>query len=237
MAKNKSDFYAEDWRKLRFGVFDTETTGFSPQKDRIVEFGMIIFENMRPVERYDRLISHGKVKMSPGAQKAHGIDPEKLKTKKPFSKRAKKIAKLLESCDFLVAHNEVFDRQFLLAEFKRNNVDITLPPIIDTMIWSRFLWIGASKHTLDELVHRSGAKLEKSMAKELGIKVSRHRADYDAVLTGLAFIKMSSSMPRSLRQLLYVQEYIYLYWLTYRKSGGRKFARKVPCDLPPEAKK
>jgi len=225
--------YKDNWRGMRIGSFDLETTGFSADKDRITEFGIIFFEDGVPVERYDKMFYPGDgIKYPEKVQKITGITPDMLDGKKTFDQRAKKIKKLLKSCDLLVAQNSGFDESFLRASFKRAGISNKYPPVLDTLTWSRFFWPRESKHNLDVIIQRLNISPEKKLLKKLGMKVNRHRADFDSLVTGMAIMKMSQSIPSSLEQSLWVQDYIYKYWLAMAKGGNKRFARRVPHSLP-----
>ena len=45
--------------KERYIAFDTETTGLNPINDRIIELGAVLFENGKPVKRFETLINVG----------------------------------------------------------------------------------------------------------------------------------------------------------------------------------
>ena len=48
------------WQKQRIAVVDVETTGFSPVEDRVIEVGIVLFENGEVVERYGQLVPAGR---------------------------------------------------------------------------------------------------------------------------------------------------------------------------------
>lgn len=229
------DIYAKDWRELRIAAFDTETTGIDVKNDRIVEIGIVIFEGGKPIKKYCKLINPGKKKMKPQATKACGITDDDLKGKKPFVDRAKKIKSLLgKEVDLILAFNDQFDRSLLIEEFKRAGISYEdTKPCIDLMIWSRDLW-PTSSNKLDDVIQRLRIPINRKDLKELKINRVRHRADYDAYVTAVALYAMQMIMPKTLRQTLYVQDFIYMKWLINIHQNNPKYARYLNLTMPPE---
>jgi len=125
-------------------IFDTETTGVDPQKDRIIEFG---FQQWGPeglVKEYRTLINP-RVPIPPGASAVHGIydddfkkcsvcgefaeahvdvHPDAEHAWKPhltFAQLAPNLAKGMTNCDF-GGKNIRFDVRITLAEMAREGV-------------------------------------------------------------------------------------------------------------------
>ena len=69
---------------LTIVVFDTETTGLSPSKDRVVEIGAIKIRNGEIVEERDWLINPQQP-IPPRATKVHGISDKMVKDKPTFA--------------------------------------------------------------------------------------------------------------------------------------------------------
>mgnify|MGYP003367544125 CR=1 FL=1 len=61
----------------KFISFDTETTGFSPYKDRIIELGAVLFINNKETEYFNSLVKTD-VKNSYHAYKVNKISEEML---------------------------------------------------------------------------------------------------------------------------------------------------------------
>ena len=61
----------------KFIAFDTETTGFSPYKDRIIELGAVLFINNKETEYFNSLVKTD-VKNSYQAYKVNKISEEML---------------------------------------------------------------------------------------------------------------------------------------------------------------
>ncbi|HEC72379.1 MAG: 3'-5' exonuclease [Candidatus Thorarchaeota archaeon] len=233
-----SDIYTMDWRKLRIASFDLETTGLDVKNDRIVEIGIVIFEEGIPVEKYCKLINPEDKKINPKATKVTGITNEMVKDKKTFAERVKKIRRLLfKDVDMWCAFNDQFDRSFLMNELKRADYKFKDIPCIDPLVWARYWW-PKMKNALDDVVQKLRIRVDPKVLRTLSINKSRHRADYDSLVTGTAlFTNMQHMMPKTLRQTLYVQDFIYRMWLLNIHQNDKKYMRYLDLAMPPEHEK
>lgn len=145
-------------------VFDLETTGTSPNKDRIIQFSaQKLNEKLEVVDELDISMNPG-YPISPGASRVHGWTNKDLEDSPPFKKMAPKIVKFLKDCDFC-GHNLVgFDLKMLMAEFERHtkfkvNTAEGGRRLIDTLKVSRKMRRGG--HRLAEcLTHYCGEEIE-----------------------------------------------------------------------------
>ncbi len=135
----------------RLIVLDTETTGLSPQDDRIVEIGCVELLNKRIGEEQQWYINPG-IPIPQEAVEIHGITDEMVKDKPSFSIISKEFVDFIGD-DQLVIHNAAFDMRFLNAELKRAGWD-TLEDdrAIDTLLMARRRFPG-SPATLSSLWH------------------------------------------------------------------------------------
>jgi len=225
--------YSKNWREEKIAFFDVETTGLDPSKERIVEIAIVIFDKMEPIECYCKLINPDGKKMDAKASSICGIKDEDLIGKRKFSERAKEISKILKSVDIWCAFNDQFDRSFINNEFKRCGIKIKNRPTIDPLVWSRFWWPGL-RNTLDDVVQKTRVIIDPKILSKFGISKTRHRADYDSLATGYALKNMSHSMPKTLRQTLYVQDYLYRTILLNVYKNEQKYQRYLPLTMPPE---
>lgn len=229
------NIYKKDWRELRIASFDVETTGLDVKNDRVVEIGIVIFENGKPIRSYCKLINPEGKKFNVRATKKTGIGAEDVEGKRTFAQRAKKIRRLLcKEVDIWCAFNDQFDRSLLMNEFKRANIEYKEKPCIDPLVWARYWW-PTMKNALDDVVQKLRIKVSNHVLNNLGIKKRRHRADYDALVTGSAlFTNVKNMMPKTLRQTLYVQDFIYRMWLLNIHQNNPKFVRYLELTMPPE---
>lgn len=222
-----------DWRNLKIAGIDFETTGLNAKDEGITEIGIVLFERGEVLKPYCRLVNPGR-KIKKRAAEASGINDEDVKDQKPFSERVKSVKKLLGIADIWVAFNDQFDRSFLYAECERCGVHIDERPTIDPLIWANWLWPG-ERNNLDAVAQRLRVTLSSDDKSYLKTGSKRHRADYDAMLVVRCLYEMASYMPRTLRQTLWVQDYLYWFWLQRHKHGDTKYARYLTPTLPPEA--
>ena len=101
-------------------VFDTETTGFSLQNDRIVQFSMIKVLSTTKKEEFDIYINPDRdYQLQSKAYQIHKLHPDFLEKQKPFREHAEDILEFFEGTKFIFGHNVRFDWKFLTAAFTR----------------------------------------------------------------------------------------------------------------------
>lgn len=106
----------------KFMAFDTETTGFSPYKDRIIELGAVLFINNKETEYFNSLVKTD-VKNSYHAYKVNKISEEMLGNAPLeidiYPKLVEFLEEVLNGNIILVAHNAIFDMRFLKNTLER----------------------------------------------------------------------------------------------------------------------
>ncbi|MCX7193933.1 MAG: 3'-5' exonuclease [Proteobacteria bacterium] len=110
-------FNEHQGQKLSRGVVvDTETTGVDPDKDAIIELGMILFEfdpqtgqAYRVLNTFDQLEDPG-FPVPPESTEVHGITDEMVKGARIDDDS---VAQFLAGVSLVIAHNAKFDRVFL----------------------------------------------------------------------------------------------------------------------------
>lgn len=103
---------------MRQVIVDTETTGLSPEEDRIIEIGCIEMINRTLTgRRFHQYLNPGR-SISQEAQAVHGITEAFLQDKPVFSDRAEKLLAFLSDAE-LIIHNAPFDTGFIDNEFRR----------------------------------------------------------------------------------------------------------------------
>ena len=142
---------------MREIIFDTETTGLSPEQgDRIIEIGAIEMVNRFPTGKtYHQYLHPGDRAIHPDAQNVHGISIEDLADKPSFSDVLDEFLAFFGEGQ-LIAHNAKFDMGFINAELKRlNQPTIENDRVIDTLVIARRKYPGA-RNSLDALCDRFG---------------------------------------------------------------------------------
>ena len=145
---------------------DVETTGTSPQHDRITEIGVVEIDPDGSVREWSTLVNPG-VGIPPFIQNLTGISDAMVADAPTFAEIAEELQQRLSGRLF-VAHNVRFDYGFIRNEFKRANLPFHADTLC-TVRLSRRLYPQHYKHNLDSLIARLGLEIE-----------DRHRALSDA---------------------------------------------------------
>jgi DNA polymerase-3 subunit epsilon len=153
-----------NFNKLAF--VDIETTGSSPQMDRVIEVGVLRVENNRLIKKYSALVDPG-CSISPFITNITGITDKDVASAPSFHQIADELFALLQGCTF-VAHNVRFDYGFLKTEFDRAGLDFEADHFCTAKL-SRQLYPRFKRHNLDSIMDRH----------DIACK-NRHRAFDDA---------------------------------------------------------
>lgn len=141
---------------MREIIFDTETTGLSPERgDRLVEIGCVELINRVETGRTFHAYFNPERVMPSEAEAVHGLSTMFLADKPLF---ATKVGELLEFLGDspLVAHNAMFDFGFINWELKLCGLpEVCSSRMVDTLMIARTRHPGA-KHSLDALCTRYG---------------------------------------------------------------------------------
>ena len=156
---------------LTFCVVDVETTGLSPQADRVVELALV------RADRHGRVEQEISTLINPdgpvGATMIHGITDDDVLGAPYFSDLGEVIEAMLDGT-VVVAHNASFDTGFLRAEITRCGLEIDPLPYVCTMRLRRQVGLpGPSAHKLKWACWQQGVAIE-----------SAHAAICDARATG-----------------------------------------------------
>lgn len=185
------------WWQQPWAVLDTETTGLNPEGgDRVVELGVVLFDNGAVSDRWGVLIDP-EMPLPADTTRITGIKPEDLVGAPVFSAVSDHFLKLLDG-RLLVAYNATFDRGFLLHELAR--VGQSLPSgarWLDPLVLAKRLHKGRGKMKLGIVAKRLGIPLEEA-----------HRATADAECAGLVLKALAeeANLPGDLDEILDLQE-------------------------------
>ncbi len=191
-----------------FVVFDLETTGLDPKKDKIVEIGAVKFDRYGLIARFSVLINPG-IPMPSAASQVNHITDAMLKDKPLLKDVLPDFIRFIDGA-ILIAHNSQFDSGFIneaLAGMykpsKQNDepsrqpslLDDVIPPdeekavwyppfpvmpnkLIDTIPLAKQAFPGRWKYNLQDL------------SRDLGIQaLDAHRAEDDARVCMEIFLK------------------------------------------------
>jgi DNA polymerase III epsilon subunit-like protein len=137
-----------------FVAFDTETTGLSADRDRILEIGAVKFRHGKELARQRWLISPG-IPLPEEAQRINGITPEMVSNAPPFREVYPQFAAFIGD-GVLLAHNARFDRRFLAAEIRRNDLAMATNIVLDTLRLFHGWFPNAPRYSLESLVLFAG---------------------------------------------------------------------------------
>jgi len=158
-----------------FVVFDIETTGLYPARDRITEIGAVRVVKGRICDTFSTFVNPG-IPIPKAITGLTGIN-DAMVADAPGIEQA--LDSFLEFTGELpvVAHNASFDTGFIKAAAKAHDRRFD-NVIIDTLQMSRSLFPKLGKHKLDAVARHLGISLE-----------NHHRAVHDATATAEIFIK------------------------------------------------
>lgn len=163
----RKSFSESGGRSLSKGVVvDTETTGTNPDKDAIIELGMVLFEfdpntgiAYNATKAFDQLEDPG-FPIPPDSTLVHGITDEMVEGKRIDDTS---VERFLEGVSLVVAHNAKFDRVFLEKRL----------PIFESLPW------GCSIAQVDWNGQGIGSAKLDYIAYQYGFFYDAHRADVD----------------------------------------------------------
>lgn len=133
---------------LRPIFYDTETTGISSEKNRIIEIAAY-----DPIldRTFEQLINPGSP-IPAEATAIHHISDEMVARAPPFHHVAKDFITFCEGDVVLIAHNnDGFDYHFLKAEFGRAGQPLPAWKFLDSLKWARRYRSDLPRHTLQFL--------------------------------------------------------------------------------------
>ncbi len=159
----------------RYVVFDLETTGFSPERNKIIEIGAVKVENGVIVDKFSTFVN-------PKEPIPYHIE-ELTSIRDDMVMDAPEIDDILPQfmafCQdaIMVAHNADFDMSFIVKNCERAQIAREFT-VVDTVALARVLLPGLNRFKLD------------TVAKALGISLdNHHRAVDDAGCTAEIFVK------------------------------------------------
>lgn len=160
-------------------VLDTETTGLSVQRDRIVSIGAVRLQGMRVFHQFtiDRLVNP-LMQIPPRSTAIHGITNTMVAAAPPFGEVAGELAAMIEGT-VVVGHNVAFDLAMLSREANRSGINWSTPPSLDTGPLMLALEPSTTGINLDALAERFGVEIQ-----------GRHTALGDCLVTAEIFARM-----------------------------------------------
>lgn len=158
------------FNRLQFALIDTETTGLSPKKDRIVEIAVVTLDSgFSEVNRWHTLVNPGRP--IPNSS-IHGISDAMVSDAPTFAQiYAELLAELRGKV--LLAHNATFDADMLVAESDRLDDEDIFFPFVDSMRLARQVVPKGTSCSLESLAQHTRVRNQEA-----------HSALGDALTTG-----------------------------------------------------
>lgn len=160
----------------RYAVVDLETTGNQIQYDEIIQIGITFIEDQQIVDTYHTYVKTD-LEIPSFIQALTNINELDLQDAPYFDEISKSLFVMLKDCVF-VAHNVLFDLNFLKAHFEKYQIEFEPKLIVDTMELFKIAFPTEESYQLSEL--SQSLKVDLNQA---------HSADEDAKATALLFIK------------------------------------------------
>lgn len=142
---------ATRFENVTFVVFDTETTGFSPSKDRLVEIGAVKIRNGVNLGEKTWLINPQRY-IPWYVQQVHHITPEMVEDQPTFAEIYPEFLEFIDG-SVLIAHNARFDIRFVAAEAVRNGLPPPKNAVLDSLELFRHWYPELQSHTVGDLVN------------------------------------------------------------------------------------
>lgn len=164
-----------------FAVVDLETTGFNPQKDRIVQMAAVLMNGRgEVVDTFDTVVKpESPEQYEHGAEHVHGISREMVQNGMPLRDALSHIWSFTDGKVF-TAHNARFDISFLEAESERVGMKRQVTNYLDTLVLAREVDSDRQrKHSLQALCEHYGVTVERA-----------HEAMSDAKATATILLKL-----------------------------------------------
>lgn len=170
--------YLQELQLSKFIVFDVETTGLSPARDKIIEFAAILFEEGKRTKTLTFLCNPGH-DISQEIENLTGITNEMLTGKDVFADYADEVLEFIGALP-IVGHNLSFDMAFLKNEMRRcGKTDKFTNTLYDTLLLSRAFYFYLPNHKLGTVAEYCGFSADGS-----------HRAEVDTYNTGRIFLRL-----------------------------------------------
>ncbi|MCQ2734387.1 MAG: DNA polymerase III subunit epsilon [Alphaproteobacteria bacterium] len=140
---------------MREICFDTETTGFYPDKgDRVIEIGALELIDHIPTGKIFHEYINPERDVPEEVVKIHGIKTEDLIDKPKFSEIAEKWVEFVGDDGVFVAHNAEFDMKFINFELQKCGYEVyEKERVVDSLIIARKKYPG-QHNSLEALCKR-----------------------------------------------------------------------------------
>lgn len=225
----------------RFALVDVETTGLSRRLDRVVQVAVMQVDAYgRGERRWSTLVDPGR---DPGATHIHGISAQMLIGAPTFRGVVGQVSMLLED-RVVVAHNAIFDWEFLQHESSRTTMPLTSSHRLCTIALARRLDLNLPNMKLPTLAAWAGVQqqrwhdarddvdtlhevfvklLDAAHHERLPLPLARNHALFDAVIPAVRAPRVDSPWRSPGR---WVPNQPMVQGLKYAITGGTRSTRE-----------
>lgn len=175
--------------------FDVETTGLDTQKDRICDFGIVIYDNDGTHKKQTGDVINPEMIMSKEVIRIHKITNKMAQAGKNWEWYAKHIViPTWNAVDCVAGHNiNFFDLPILKSNVERVGLELPDVPALDTLVFAR--------RFLPNDIQKS--KTLGAIAKFMNVQLTdAHRALPDARANGDLFFKLLEEIDMSLDEAI-----------------------------------
>jgi DNA polymerase III epsilon subunit family exonuclease len=185
--------WPDEWTDLPLAVVDVETTGLEPEEDRMIEVGIVHFEDGEVEEIYGQLVDP-ECPLPERVTEITGITESDLEGKPTFEAVADEVVDHLTGVG-IVAYNLDFDRSFIEAELE--HAGHSWPdeaPTFDPLVFAREFFKDEPSKDLGTIADKLDIPLDEA-----------HRATHDAEVAGHVLYAFEDRLPEGLEDLMVLQ--------------------------------
>lgn len=146
-------------KNMVFVAFDTETTGFSPKNDRLIEIGAVKFRGDGEILAVTNWLINPGMPVPFYATEVNGISTEMVAGAPAFGEVWPAFAAFCQD-GILLAHNATFDLGFIRVELKRAGIAPPEFPVGDTLPLFRRWFPQEKSYALEPLAAHLGVQGE-----------------------------------------------------------------------------
>ncbi|MBA1438442.1 MAG: 3'-5' exonuclease [Epsilonproteobacteria bacterium] len=189
----------------KYIILDTETTG-TDEEDRIIQLGYMVLGD-KEIEVHNEFCS-SDVAIKIPAMEAHGITPEMIEGKPPFSELSSftRLQELNDASNYMIIHNAPFD----LGMLKKEGFACQMK-LIDTLRVAKHIFDDEEAHRLQYFRYKLGIyKYEQEEANKLGIEVKAHDAIGDVLVLKLFLTELKNAVQKKFPDVNAVEKMVQL---------------------------
>lgn len=201
-----------------FVVCDVETTGLSPERNRLTEIALLRLRGSEIVDRYSSLINPRQF-IPAEVQRLTGITNEMVYTAPDAIEVLPTVRRFIGDAVF-VGHNVRFDRSFVDASLHRIGVEPLQVPNLCTARLARRLIPEKSRKSLGALATHYNIRIR-----------NRHRAAGDAEATAVIFLKFLQLLEEEFDIHETSELFSFQHKQIYRITGAPKYFTRLQENL------